>query len=128
MACWRKGGVRIELLFIWVSVCFAGFRYFIEDLEPGRQPTFQAYFDGVDTRDQQRVMEHYVSIVPMGEIIMAWIDQLIYAPQTAKPFPSCAKDKCASRHPHVASGMFPLPANVSFINCFREACVIAKHM
>jgi hypothetical protein len=88
--------IRSAFSVLWPAVRPGGF-YFIEDMHPGRN----AGWPQTTPKDREAVM---------SDIIQAWIEQLTIDPPSWKA--------SARRH--------PLPADVAFIACQREACVIAK--
>ena len=100
---------QIKLTFdhLW-PVLAPGGLYFMEDLQVGRKRAFS---------DHSTESFKYP---PIAELMEAWTEQLILA-NTFKWSEQMPKWK---EHPEV----YVLPANVSFVHCQREACVIGKSL
>ena len=88
--------IRSTFSALWPAVKPGGF-YFIEDMQAGRNPGWPQQA----AKDKEAVV---------SDIVQAWIEQLTIDPMHVRP--------SAKKH--------PLPPDVAFITCQKEACVIAK--
>ena len=88
--------IRSTFAALWPTIKPGGF-YFVEDMQAGRNSGWPQ----LTPRDHEAVF---------SDIIQSWIEQLTIERGNWRP----------------SAGKHPLPADVAFIACQREACVIAK--
>jgi hypothetical protein len=88
--------IRSTFAALWPTIKPGGF-YFVEDMQAGRNSGWPQ----LTPRDHEAVF---------SDIIQSWIEQLTIERGNWRP----------------SAGRHPLPADVAFIACQREACVIAK--
>ena len=105
--------IKVTFDHFWPALAPGGL-YFMEDLQVGRHKPF---------------MDHSAEAYkypPIAELMEAWTEQLVLADTHAahgNPFKWSKEVPAAWRaHPEI----YELPANVSFVHCQREACVIGK--